>query len=49
MGEEKTPDIPVGPDDSTANYALQGLALDDLATGSSSAKGCLVVSRDFNG
>jgi len=32
-GVEKTPDIPVGPGDSTSFHALQGFAVDDLATG----------------
>jgi hypothetical protein len=30
---KETPDLPVGPDDSTAFHALQRLAVDDLATG----------------
>jgi hypothetical protein len=40
---EKTPNILDEPDDSTLIHALQDFAEDDLASGTSSASGCLVV------
>ena len=45
-GGVETSAIPVGPDDSTAFHALQGVAEDDLATGTSSATGDLLVSSE---
>jgi hypothetical protein len=43
-GKEETLDIPVTPDDSTPIQALQGLAVDGLATGTPSPSGCLGIS-----
>ena len=43
-GVEETRNIPVEPDDSTPTLALQGFVVNDLASGSSSPSGWLVVS-----
>jgi len=44
---EEAKDIPVGPDDLTPTHALQRLVVDDLASGTSSATGCLAVSGGY--